>query len=261
MGIKKIKIYIITYDNYADLHRNLTSLFSCHQNNLKIEVNIINNHSNFLLDKTFESKVNVLHNTLRPDFSMGHLSRNWNQSLINGFKDLNSPDCDLVIGCQDDVEWEINAFKKLKNIHKSYSFYTCSFGDAFWSSTPEAVKKIGIWDERFCGITFQEADYFVRCLKYNEKNSSINDFAHYRTLNVTESVVNRTTIGFRNHGSNKYLWSYHKHLFKTKWGDFPEERWGESYNVPDCNITNFVLYPYFEKDIDMSNKNYNTLFF
>jgi hypothetical protein len=100
----KIKHYIVTYNNNEVLNISLESIFNtlCKYDRDEYKVYIINNHSNFLIDPKFEAYVEVLHNMVRPDFSTGHLSRNWNQSIINGFADLSNPDCDIVITSQND---------------------------------------------------------------------------------------------------------------------------------------------------------------
>lgn len=78
-------MYIVTYNNPKDLHSNLNSIYESNiPQNVDLELNVINNYSkNFNIDNKF--KVNILHNTLRPDWSTGHLSRNWNQAIVNGF--------------------------------------------------------------------------------------------------------------------------------------------------------------------------------
>ena len=259
--MKKIKIYIVSYNHREQLDNNLNSLYSSNFKEHNVEVYVINNHSNFSMDESFHSKVHVLHNSTRPDFSNGHLSRNWNQALMNGFKDLSNPDCDIVVCCQDDTVWFPDSIEKLVDIHNTYSFYTCTWGDGFCSYTPEAVKTIGMWDERFCSLTFQEADYFFRAYIYNRDKSSINDSFHNRLLNSTFEIVGRTNI--RNQSSNNYVHSYTMNLFKAKWYNCEPERW--NFNVaslPTASaITNFVLYPYFEKHINLDGKNYLPLIF
>ena len=66
----KIKIYIVTYKNSIDLNNNLKSLFSSNLNGKNLKINIINNHSDFHLSNKYINRVNILHNTLRPDFRM-----------------------------------------------------------------------------------------------------------------------------------------------------------------------------------------------
>lgn len=253
----RIKIFIVSYNDYDSLNSNLESLFSLDFSNCDVSVHVINNHTNFKINEKYADRVRVLHNQTRPNFSRGHLSRNWNQALINGFHDLNKPDCDIVIGCQDDIVWNSGAFQKLLSIHDKYSFYTCAPGDGLWSIKPEAVKKIGMWDERFCAITYQEADYFIRAVKYNKEFSSINDNHHRRVHNPTEHIAKKV-IGIRKHSTeSQYVWKYTLTLFQKKWPGISPESWTDLSAIPDCKIENFVYYPYFEKDIELRGKNYS----
>mgnify|MGYP003342408573 CR=1 FL=1 len=95
-----------------------------------LEINVINNHSNFSLNKEYDDIVKVWHNTLRPDFSTGHLSRNWNQAILNGFKSILKPDCDILITAQDDVEYCKNYITTLIEYHKKYNFIQTGKGEA-----------------------------------------------------------------------------------------------------------------------------------
>ena len=253
----KIKIYIVTYNSSETINNNLKSLFASDISKHNVEVYIINNHSNFSIDNKFRDKVHVLHNVTRPDFSRGYLSRNWNQALINGFKDLSNPDCDIGACVQDDTLWYQDSIDKLVDIHKTYSFYTCTPGDGFCSYTPDAVKNIGLWDERFCGITFQEADYLLRAYLHNNTKSSINDQPHGRQLNPIYDIVWRNNIRDDNDKIMiSYIYHYSLELFKLKWPNNKPEHWSNEPMTISSAITNFVLYPYFEKDIDIKNKNY-----
>ena len=97
----KIKLFIVTYNNPEDLNLTLKSIFKSIDNTNKhnIEINIINNHSNFNINKDYLGFIKILNNVLRPNFSTGHLSRNWNQALILGFENLISTKSDIVITC------------------------------------------------------------------------------------------------------------------------------------------------------------------
>jgi len=146
----KLKFYIVTYNRYNDLHTTLDSLFNTDlfvnklYDNWSKEVYIVNNHSNFNLAPKYQDKVTVLHNTMRPDFSCGHLSRNYNEIFINAFKDLNNPDCDLLMHSHDDNIFHPNFFEQLLLYHERYNLITFSQGCGFMSYTAEAVKKIGM---------------------------------------------------------------------------------------------------------------------
>ena len=182
----KVKIYIVTYNNNKILNDwALTTLFNSDFKTSEhtSEVFIINNHSNISINDPYKDKVTILENSLRPDFSTGHLARNWNQALINGFKNLDKPDCDIVVCCQNDTKFKKNWFENLLKLHETYTFITQGQGDAFHSYKPAAVKNIGLWDERFCNICYQEHDYFLRALIYNKEHSSINSKGSRQLLN------------------------------------------------------------------------------
>jgi len=249
--MKKVKLYIVTYNSSEDLNQTLNSCFSGNLNSINFEVNVINNHSNFEIDDKFKEKVNILHNVLRPDFSKGHLSRNWNQAIINGFKSLISPECDILVTCQDDTIFEKTWLEDLLQIHEKYSFYAGDCGDMICSYLPEAVRKIGLWDERFCNIQFQEADYFLRANIYNSEESSIMDFLHSRTLNPTKHIAKRIKaagiITDRGSTSNEYH-SYSLNIFEQKWGN--KLNWNSKItDILHSKIPSYFYYPYFERDI------------
>jgi len=84
----KIKQFIATYNNEFQINKCLDSIFnSLNKYELSIlEIFIINNHSNLNIHKEYLGKVKILNNELRPDFSTGHLSRTWNQSIIKLYK-------------------------------------------------------------------------------------------------------------------------------------------------------------------------------
>ena len=253
----RIKQYIVTYNDSYELNECLKSIF----NNLskdeleKLEINVINNHTNIEVNSDYYDRINILHNVLRPDFSTGHLARNWNQALINGFKSLVNPDADIVIANQNDCRFFKNYISTLLEYHKNYDLITAGCGDNFLSYNVNAVKKIGLWDERFCNIGYQEADYFLRAVKYNRHKVSINDNCHGRVHNPIENTIafQYSTGGDRRtkfHTDSMIYHSISRNIFNKKWEVNPE-RW----NDPDFSnleplIPSFVYYPYFEKDIE-----------
>lgn len=257
----KIKIYCVTYKGYNRLTVTLKSLFDSDIEKYDYEVNIINNHSDFNINDTFKEKVNVLHNNLRPDFSEGHLSRNWNQGIINGFKDPINPDCDIVLNIQDDVIFKKDCFTKLKEAHKKFDLIQNGHGDTFISYKIDAIKSVGLWDERFCNISYQVADYLIRCKIHHPEKCSINDFHHKRVLNPF--------VPGNSHASASYFvdedarlideqwdqgnWNieYSRNLFKYKWG-------GKEFSDVglEQKIESYIFYPYFEKYLDLKGKKY-----
>jgi hypothetical protein len=287
----RIKMYFVTYRECKTLNETLKSFFdTCNYEDF-CEINIINNHSKFRLEPptikyaNLFGKINVIHNNLRPDFSSGHLSRNWNQCIINGFKNLNDPDCDILITSQNDVHFYPEWVDKIKNFCKSYDFFQVGHGDCLCSYTVDAIKKVGIWDERYCGIGYQEADYFLRSVFHNPERTSLNDSAHDRIFNQevdgndlqgkvrpfngikickkSEGGHNDVHIASRAVGHKPSLTVF-KEKFKS---DLPPDgNRGTSWNregiinaedIYTGLLKTAMLYPYFEKDIpDRESKNY-----
>jgi hypothetical protein len=279
----KIKIYIVTYKNENYLKNNIDSLLSSDITNYEFSINVINNfNSHFgLSDYCRDRQINIISNQGRPDFSTGHLSRNWNQAILHGFKSLSSPDCDLLVLCQND-----NLFKKkwtsyVVDQHRRYDFITIGGGDQFHSYRPNHVKTVGMWDERFCNIGYQEADYFIRSYLYNKDRSSINDYNHKRIHNSLESDTRIITpSGFYGvdeiinlddnlkggmRGDEYHIESLKHHdisknILDKKWGIEFECNWSEEklQKLPiRSKIDNYIFYPYFEKEItDLSKKGY-----
>lgn len=271
----RVSVFIVTYRNPTDLNRNIASILA---SGADVRINVINNHSQFFLEPRYEKAVTVLHNSLRPDFSTGHLSRNWNQALLHGFKNLQQPASDIVVTVQDDVIFKEDWFPRLVDVHRQYSFITQGIGDAFCSYTPDAVRKVGLWDERFCNIGWSEGDYFLRSLIYNREGCSINDPGHGRlhnplegnTLTPRDSFVAAerarslliTTPQFNCDRKDAHLSSMKFHglgetIFMHKWG-LPDGPWtAEHYAVRKPLVPSYVMYPYFEKDVEgLRDKNY-----
>ena len=295
--MKLMKIYIVTYKRSDILNDTLDKLFSSDFSSFQnTEVNIINNHSEFHLSQEFANKVNVIHNELRPDWSNGNLAENWNQAILNGFKSLTKPDCKYLVTLQNDTSVHPDWCGNLIKMHEEFSFIVGKYGDNLVSYTPEAVKKIGMWDENFFGVQYKEADYWIRALIFNKNRSCINDILHGVELNNKHALELDTTIdrnfieelGFK--GSNtlkrkadnsehqeiwktrsgmykQYAWKYFYEKWKGTWTSEPEKQgwiknWSQEFidNPPDIrksNIKNIIKYIYFEKDLlNMKEKNY-----
>ena len=259
----KIGVFIVTYNNPSELDKTLGSLFkSCYyvseSFDINISINIINNHSNFSIRKEFESKVNILHNVLRPDFSTGYLTRNWNQALLLGFENLNNPKNHIVIGAQDDTLFNFNWLENLLSLHKKgYSFITYGWGDNFMSWTPDGVKKIGLFDERFMfsGVT---SDYFLKALKFNKLKSSINDYHHKRVLNEEKFLVaERPKVKKLHNEERKLHKDYGHNILHHKWSGIKgfATNWDKKF-INNCPATiqspQYIMYPYFENSLNLT---------
>lgn len=263
-----IKIYILTYNNNFVLNEwCLKTLFESDIGDYNHQINILNNHSNLIIDDKYIDKVIIHNNNLRPDFSCGHIPRDWNSCLIDGFKNLNKPECDIVICVQNDEKFKKYWVKNLLKYHKKYNFISFGSGDGFLSFLPESIKKIGLFDENFlCGK--HEQDFFLRAYLYNREKSSINDYCHSYSINMIENnIMERTLDGNDSKRENEakevvktYL-NYQKPariFFKKKWGKehfYQEIKENNTKSLPSKPILDTImLYPYFEKDIENLNQ-------
>lgn len=259
----KIKHYIVTYNSNEILNNSLESLLPVLKKYTKknYQLFVINNHSNFKIDSKFKKYLTVLHNVLRPDFSTGHLARNWNQCIINGFKDLDNPDCDILITSQNDCEFDGDFIPNLIEWHEKYSFIQFGAGDNYISYTPESIKKVGLWDERFCNIGYQEADYFLRQLLYNTDACSINDYRHDRVHNGRINNIIRHTESGHDRGDEFHLESKKYHsisetVYNMKWGDSAYNHAVNGWSYEKLKnlsplVSTFMYYPYFEKKVNL----------
>lgn len=181
---KRIKVFICTYNDDPMLHRCLDSLVTSDIVNHNYSIQVLNNYGRMTLSEPYVTyNISIINNEARPDFSRGHLSRSWNQAIIHGFKDLSDPDCDFVVAVQNDIVFSPTWCKSLLKYHEKYDFIQVGLGDDFQSFTPESVRKVGLYDERFCNIGGQHYDYYFRQIIFNRDKSSINDFYHYTVHN------------------------------------------------------------------------------
>ena len=251
----RIKQYIVTYNNNELLDKCLKSM-----SGVTHEIFIIDNFGNCEIED-YGLNVQIIKNELRPKFSTGHLSKDWNAGLVNGFQNLNNPDADIVILNQNDTIFKENYIDKLIELHKQYDFIQMGSGDEMMSFTPNAVKQVGLFDERFCNIGLQEADYFLRCLLYNKDKSSINDIEHDRIINKLKDddiVLEKVLCGhYREEDYTMASAKYHinsTNMFYFKWRNLPLDRnWSKIPSEYDIsiirpNLSN-IMYPCFEKDI------------
>ena len=255
----KVKLFILTWKDKYALDRNLRSLFEVFNYDLSgidFHINIINNHTDFYIAPEFENQVNIIHNRGTPDFATASLARMWNMALIHGFKNLNEPDADIVVTAQDDTVWNYDWLLQLVKLMKDFDFYADDAGDMVCAYTPNAVKKIGMWDERF-HYGFGEGDYFLRAIRYLPEKSSINDYAHGRVWQPTlhlakrpEPTGDRYSEQDRSHRFREVSWA--NFLYKWRYMEM-EGTWPE--NIEEMVLTTpvvpaTILYPYFEIDVE-----------
>ncbi len=170
----RTKIFIVTYNDIPSLQRNLTTLL----NTLETpDVTVVNNHPD-PVDAFVPAGVRVLNNTLRHPKSRGHLARSWNQALLFGFGKAAAPECDWVIGMQDDLVVSPALWRLFEAEKPHFDFMMIGPGDQFWAANPTAVGKIGLWDECLTSIVFQDADYYHRAYLALGERALLEDHSH-----------------------------------------------------------------------------------
>lgn len=257
----KIKHFIVTYNNEDRINKSLKSIFDSNSNLENLEIFILNNHSNIVLKEEYKRLARILDNQTRPDFSTGHMARSWNQAIINGFEDLNNPSCDMVIATQDDTIFSKNYVEKSIDLIRKFDYVSYGTGDQFNLYSPNAIKRIGLWDERICNIGYHEADYFLRAIRYHRDGVSINDHLHGRLHNPiqdqnTTPIIHTPSgisMGDPAHLRSLIFHGHSHHVFWTKWGIRPMP-WDRNdmqvINSIEPKIMAYILYPYFEKDVE-----------
>lgn len=261
----RIQVFVVTY-NCDLIHDNINSLLASDLMQHEHAIHVIDNYHahDDLQQFCMHKHVHYMQNTMRPSWSCGHLARNWNQALLHGFKDLTNPASDVVVCCQDDNVFLPQWCNDLLQCHEQYDFITMGAGDQFHSYRPRHVQQVGLWDERFCNIGFQEFDYFIRSCLYNAAGSSINDHLHvsHNALGPRFICMDRRYIGLAR-GDSRHVHSipYHaisKHVLMSKWGA-GAVHWNMQYvqQLQHSLIPNYVYYPYFEQHVhDLAGKNY-----
>jgi hypothetical protein len=277
----RIKVYFVTYDNDLELNKTLKTFEKSGIKKYDYEITVINNFKDVpVILEGVKLPVNVLANETRPSFSTGHLARNWNECLVDGFRDIDNPDADIVILSQNDVQYNEDVIDTLIEQHKTYSFISSGCGDAFHSYTVDAIRSVGLWDERFCNIGWQDCDYFLRQMIYNKEHSSVNDPLHFRVHNKIDYdfVEIEKHSGFvRNDTHHMKSMKFHEtsmNVFIKKWGrGVPGIHWEgpmneyegpETYKraldiTPDIVVKSpqWIMYPFFESKIpNLKDKNY-----
>jgi hypothetical protein len=254
----KIKHYIVTYKNPI-WERCAESILACPVSaDCVREIFVLNNHTNFVLPDHLRFRVFPIHNQGRPDFSTGHLARSWNQGLIHGFRSLKAPDADIVVLSQNDAEFHPDYLPKLLDLHQSFDIVTHGEGDNCVTYTATGVRRVGLWDERFCGIGHQEGDYFLRVVKYLKERASVTDRQHGRFHQPVQAITRALPTGHaRREPSHLAATPYHalsEQMFFYKWGNMTGPMfWNQQDNDPnhaEQKMNNFVFYPYFEHDVE-----------
>ena len=231
----KFKVYIVTHNHEEALARCLRSISNGDIRLHSHEINVINNYQTLRwpLD-SYDLEINVLDNVLRPAHSTGHLGRNWNQAIVNGFADLKNPQCEFVVCLQGDTEVVSECFSMLDHYHaQDCHFIQDGRGDQLMSWSPKGIIEIGLFDERICGIGFQEQEYFERATRLFSQGISINDRGHGRFHNA---LPHRLVTDYGDSTCTGIFHPFYQSVTQNILARAPK----------------YFMYPYFEKDISVN---------
>jgi len=215
-------IYIVTYNRQKALNKSIRLYLESLP--FVPPITVISNHSKCLIDDDLKEYVNVIDNVLRPDESWGYLPRNWNQCFQLGLVDH-----EWLLCSQDDVIVKPGWLEQVNST--DYDFYSAPLGETRFLLNRAAFRRVGWFDERFCGLGFQEHDYFIRILNLMPESASIVDqhrqeFSHnsvglenYWFQPENDGFSKNEQIGGRTHAK---FWSiYRQDYFQKKWGTNP----------------------------------------
>ena len=278
----KIRVGTITYNNKTDINNLLESLFSSDLVEHDYSIEIINNHSNFELRDEFLGKVDVIHNRVRPDFSTGHMAKDYNSILVRGFENLDAPAHDIVILIQEDNVVKPDFISHLLRLHETYNYIAAGVGGQLQSFTADAIKKIGLFDERYASIGIMDSDYFIRAVIWNRKYSSIND-VQGRMINPTtneieggfyeetrtDSILIRCVKLSQEHlTALAPIWAQPHivyRVFHHIWGaDTQQVNWSPEYiDWIESSLRPlhkpYIMYPYFEDKVENMSEKYEVI--
>ena len=261
-----ITVYVVTYKNDIILNEwLLASLAESRYPKGKVRLHIQNNFSGMVaIDEPYRSLIDhIHHNTVRLDRSLGHLARDWNHGIMHGFVDLKNPRSDMVMLLQNDTKLTSDWYEKVCGVMRGNYFASYGAGDQCVLIRPECIKKVGMFDERFCDIYLQEGDYFLRCIWRIPMHASINDDHHVRTHRpMPDSCpVVKTETGLQRR-EEYHTYSPEKKISAEFWNKkwpFYDRPWGSSWELAKSVsqsgsplVPMHIMYPYFERDIDQS---------
>jgi hypothetical protein len=258
---RQFRIFIVVFKQHDHVRTLVKELLLSDLTSFTFEIIVLNNFGTFSFpaDPLFEANSNnltVINNYARIESSFGHLARDWNTAALYGFQDLANPISDIVVGLQGDAslvpEWATKIYAE--HMGDGTLFLQSGHGDAFHSWTAEGVRRIGLWDERFTDIGYQEADMFLRAVVLEPERVRISDEPHDRRHRPPYySVV--ADSGSKDRGGNKQQHRHSSGFWKKKWGD-RTTIWGRATDNASWMVgvaplvSTIYLYPFFEWKLD-----------
>jgi hypothetical protein len=256
---RAFRVFVVTFRAHAAATKVVEELLRSDLTDFTFEISVINNWGTFAfpldnpLFTAHAGNLTVINNYGRPEWSWGHLSRDWNIAALYGFKNLADPNSEVVVGVQGDASIAPQWAHAIYDEHTKSGtiFISAGRGDAFHSWTAEGVRRLGLWDERYCDIGFQEEDMFLRAVILEPTRVRISDFAHKRTHNPFP--VN-PVAGDGDHDREGHpIEHWHSELYHaTKWPEWKDKSAGWWWNTTDLGVklrprvATYYSYPYFE---------------
>lgn len=272
--LRTFRVFLVTFHAHTAASKVVEDLLKSDLTDFTFEIVVINNWGTFSfppdnpLFVAHAGNLTVLNNYARPEWSWGHLARDWNTAALYGFQDPHDPISEVVVGVQGDISLVPKWAHAIYDEHTKNGalFIQGGRGDAFHSWTAEGVRKLGLWDERYCDIGFQEEDMFLRAVILEPSRVRINDIAHKRVHNP---FFLNPVAGDGDHdreGHPKEHW--HSQLYQmSKWPRWKEKGYKWWLNTTDMRDamrqpaqSTFYLYPYFEWRLEQQKERLGYLY-
>jgi hypothetical protein len=176
-GLILIRVYIVTYRKDEALNACLSSLWASAKQPEDIAVTVISNWPEVeIAPENQRSALRVLVNQTRHRNSWGFLARDWNFALVDAFQTWrNEPGTQWCVLAQNDIETWVDGWDEYLRNCTQYDLISQPKGDQVVALNIEAVRTVGLFDERFSTLHFHEFDYFYRAILALGSRASIND--------------------------------------------------------------------------------------
>ena len=275
----EFRVFVVSYQSDEALFKSLDALLASDLKTFSNRIYVLNNFGflRLTLPTRFQDTVIVLDNSRRPDFSTGHLARDWNQCLIHGFQSLAKPRSKMVVCMQADNEVAPDFASTLQVLHKTYSMVNAGMGDAFTSYTAKAIEMIGVWDENFSNIGWQDYDFYLRSVLHAGSyvcfmQKTVEPYLEKAlSCSTAKPVLRKMRSGSseskKSHKASHKFHTVSERVFREKWS-LPNVKaatgnWGINTAEQVKSLINlnlkpripwFVTYPYFENEIKNRDK-------
>jgi hypothetical protein len=222
----KIRVYIVTFRRDDVLNLNLRTLWAGASHPEALEVTVISNHPEVCIEEAnLRPNLRVLINQTRHTHSWGYLARDWNFAIIDAFKTWQNPEgVDWCVLAQNDVEW-LAGWDQWLVQQEQFDLISQPVGDAVVALNIEAVRKVGLFDERFCSLHFHDIDFLNRAVITLGKRGSICD-GHPDSKggdwnSVGEVLIRKSASGYVDNDPSLHTrksWLELRNLLFSKWG-------------------------------------------